>query len=564
MNPIRTAAALFVLAAACAMANPPATADPLAKADLSQPRIPAWTADARWYYVKVPRFRNGDPANDPDGVLPWTADWPPLESEAAAPRDATGAVAMPHARRYGGDLRGVLQALPHLDALGVNAILLSPVFHGTGERKLPQPDLRHVDDTYGIKGSFEQAVREGSRPESWVWTPSDMLLRELIHSAHERGMRVVASGVFYGIMTTTSPPAELESYYIAATRRWMDPDGDGNPLDGVDGWMVSVDEGSLRPIDEKTRSFWLRWREAVLKINPQAVVIAGGSLGLSQLTDGPFDIAMHPTSAGSLVDLLGVAPGSRQQAQPFFAAILSNASIAPGATTMANLSLLSGGPRHARLLTALSAAEPLRVGRQLSPGPVPDDSARLRWNLATVIQHFLPGAPATWYGDEVGMFGGMDYYADAPMWWRDLPGATAEHFQTGSFSLVRWLHQIRNDYPALRRGDFRSVLIRDADRVFAFARTLPGEEIVLVVNHGTSKQRVMLPAGKPGELVGVRNPHFKPPPRAKPGAGNADLGDFPHLSVAGARQFVGPDGTIRMWLDPMSVRLVFLGRYAEP
>jgi hypothetical protein len=89
---------------------------------------------------------------------------------------------------------------------------------------------------------------------------------------------------------------------------------------------------------------------------------------------------------------------------------------------------------------------------------------------------------------------------------------------------------------------------------------MPDQEIVLVVNHSDTKQLVMLPAGKPGQMVGVRSPHLKPPRGAKKqgDVAGSDL-DFPPLSVAGARQFVGPEGKIRMWLDPMSVRVVFLG-----
>jgi hypothetical protein len=193
---------------------------------------------------------------------------------------------------------------------------------------------------------------------------------------------------------------------------------------------------------------------------------------------------------------------------------------------------------------------------------VPDEAARARWKLATIVQHFLPGTPITWYGDEVGMFGGPGYYADAPMWWSDgISGAVkTEHYQSEFFSLVQWLHRMRESYPVLRKGGFRRVLMDDANGVLAFARSMPDQEIILVVNYGDAKQLVMLPAGKPGQVVGVRSPHLKPPRGTKKtnGAAGSD-GEFGPLSVAGARQFVGPEGKIRMWLDPMSVRVVFLG-----
>ena len=199
----------------------------------------------------------------------------------------------------------------------------------------------------------------------------------------------------------------------------------------------------------------------------------------------------------------------------------------------------------------------------MSPGPVPDEGARTRWKLATIMQHFLPGAPATWYGDEVGMFGGPGDLADAPKWWSDsISGTdTTSHFQPEFFVLIQWLHHLRDDYPVLRKGGIRRVLMDDENKVIAFARSMPDQEVILVVNYGDTKQLVMLPAGKPGEMVGVRSPHLKPPRGAKkPAEAAAPDSEFAPLSVAGARQFVGPEGKIRMWLDPMSVRMVFLGR----
>jgi hypothetical protein len=147
------------------------------------------------------------------------------------------------------------------------------------------------------------------------------------------------------------------------------------------------------------------------------------------------------------------------------------------------------------------------------------------------------------------------------MWWSDIvPGTVmTEHYQREFYALVQWLHHLRESYPVLRQGGFRRVLMDDANKVLAFARSMPDEEVVLVMNYGDAKQLVMLPAGKPGQLVGVRSPHLKSPRGAKkPMDTRSPDSEFPPLSVAGARQFVGPEGKIRMWLDPMSVRVVFL------
>ena len=56
-------------------------------------------------------------------------------------------------------------------------------------------------------------------------------------------------------------------YIYAATRRWMDPDGDGDPADGIDGWRLDVAFCIRHP-------FWKAWRQHVRAINPEAYLVA--------------------------------------------------------------------------------------------------------------------------------------------------------------------------------------------------------------------------------------------------------------------------------------------------
>jgi len=74
---------------------------------------------------------------------------------------------------------------------------------------------------------------------------------------------------------------------------------------------------------------------------------------------------------------------------------------------------VANGPR---LLTYLSEPRPVVAGAEsASPSPIPTDEAVDRWRLATMFQHFYRRAPVTYYGDEVGMNGGLSAYAAAPM-----------------------------------------------------------------------------------------------------------------------------------------------------
>ncbi|MCK5483938.1 MAG: alpha-amylase, partial [Gemmatimonadetes bacterium] len=50
------------------------------------------------------------------------------------------------------------------------------------------------------------------------------------------------------------------------TRRWLDPNGDGDPSDGVDGFRLDVAE--IVPLD-----FWREYRRVVREINPEAYLV---------------------------------------------------------------------------------------------------------------------------------------------------------------------------------------------------------------------------------------------------------------------------------------------------
>ena len=58
-----------------------------------------------------------------------------------------------------------------------------------------------------------------------------------------------------------------KKYIFDCTRRWMDPNGDGDPSDGIDGWRLDV-------ANEVPTGFWRDWHALVRKINPQAYTVA--------------------------------------------------------------------------------------------------------------------------------------------------------------------------------------------------------------------------------------------------------------------------------------------------
>jgi glycosidase len=165
-RPLRQVAALAWLALATT-ALPPQAGEP---APAARPaRAPAYLArlpeDEVLYFLLPDRFENGDPSNDLGGL---TGD-----------RLHTGFDPTSTGFYHGGDLKGVLQRLDYIQALGATAIWLGPVF-----RNLPvQGQPGH--ESAGYHGYW---ITDFEHVDPHLGTDAD--LKALIDSAHARGIKI--------------------------------------------------------------------------------------------------------------------------------------------------------------------------------------------------------------------------------------------------------------------------------------------------------------------------------------------------------------------------------------
>lgn len=202
-------------------------------------QIPLWAVDTTWYQIFPERFRNGDVSNDVLGELPtewapsapllsqldrkiapWTGSWfsfTPIEKEMERivrqnqprldPREVQRQIIF--TRRYGGDLRGVRQMIPHLKALGVNGVYFNPVFDSDSLHRYDTKDYRHVDPKLGpmTRNELGQpdlyeddkrllAAERLEDPSTWGFTRADKEFVLLVNELKSQGIRVVIDGVF--------------------------------------------------------------------------------------------------------------------------------------------------------------------------------------------------------------------------------------------------------------------------------------------------------------------------------------------------------------------------------
>lgn len=499
---------------------PPAAPGAPAMAQQTRPKVPTWAADAIWYQVLVPRFCNADAAND----LPWTRAWTDRWATLFPDEQGPLRVSLSY-RRYGGDLQGLTLKLGYLKDLGVNTLYLSPLFQAPSEHKYDTADHRHIDDSLAVAGAADELPPETTDPATWGWSASDKLFLAFLDTAHRQGFRVVLDGVFNHVgrqhwawrdvlakgrssrfadwfaVTDWGPPMrweawdgpnghlvrfrhvgdglhpEVEAHFFAVARRWLDPNGDGDPHDGIDGWRLDA-------ASDVPHGFWRRFRRVVKGINSEALLL--GEIwgdGSAWLSGDQFDAVTNYPFSRTVLGFL--APQEEPVRTTAFVEELDALGRRyPQAVTLAMVDLLDS---HDTARAVSMLLDPVAYRKEPDdPVPprdllLPGDDAHRRFALAVVLQFTLPGAPLVYYGDEVGMYGGKDPYCRAPMWW-PAEKATANPVPADFRPLYRALSRARRAYPALRRGGFRVLLADDARRVIAFQRPHPMGDYLVVLN----------------------------------------------------------------------------------
>ncbi len=505
-------------------------------------------------------------------VTPWTGDF----YERAGWENSIGSDFYESGvfhRRYGGDLQGVIDKLDYLKDLGVNAIYFNPVFYARSLHKYDGNSFHHIDPNFGPdpEGDFKIIFNGGetSDPATWKWTAADKLFLDLVRRAHERGIRVIIDGVFnhsgrdffalrdiringdkspykdwYTIKSFDNPETRRnemrfagwagfftlpefrntedgtdlhpgpKKYIFDATRRWMDPDGDGKPDDGIDGWRLDV-------ANELPDKFWSDWNAFVFSINPEAMTVPEIWKDASKyLVDTGFSGTMNYWAfaepvKGFLVD--GVLKPSK-----FAAEIDVRRGKYPGPVQQILWNVIDSHdtPRLAQMIVNRNA-----TGQYKSPGKwdynepgtisardnnqyqvrKPNDEERAIQRLVALFQMTYVGAPIIYYGDEAGVWGGQDPDSRKPMPWPDLTfvpektdprgrprPADEANFDEQLHAFYRQALAMRADNPAFKSADFGVLVADDAKNVLVYSRGTGSESRVVALNRSGQEQTVRI------------------------------------------------------------------------
>jgi cyclomaltodextrinase / maltogenic alpha-amylase / neopullulanase len=444
--------------------------------------VPDWAQDAVYYYIFPDRFRNGDRSNDPkpgvtrfhDGTVEFHAQW---IDEPYRPGDGSDR----HVNNdfFGGDIAGIIEKLDDIADLGANTLYMTPLLRGSSNHKYDAADYRTIDPGFGGNEDFtrliEQAAKRGMRlmkDASFNHTGRDSIY-------FDRFGNFDGSGAFYGgKINPKSPYADWYSFDAAQTEMERQYRGWAGVADlpetnkasqkfrdfaynnddsitrlwlrqGAAGWRMDV--APWVP-DE----FWREWRKVVKAEKPDALTITETWFDASKhLLGDTFDSSMNYIFRNAVLDFAGGTDARR-----VWPTMEHLREAYPPQAFHAMMNLLSSHDQ-ARSLHVLGWHGTQPPAQPNAAANAEYAIAKRRYLLAVTMQMTWPGAPAIYYGEEVGLGGGDEPLNRLAYPWADQGGTPDLDLRNA----VRTLTHLRRDHPVLSRGNVGAPLHIDHDTV---------------------------------------------------------------------------------------------------
>ena len=312
------------------------------------------------------------------------------------------------------------------------------------------------------------------------------------------------------------PIEPIRNHFHEIIKRWMDPNGDGNPADGIDGWRLDVAE-------RVQIKFWDIFGNWVREINPNAYITGevwwkdywnNKQFDASPwLEPGRFDGVMNYKFADAMFKFF---IDQEQQMKPSELKNSLESYIHDyGNTRVHYLQNLLGSHDMERLASAIT-----------NPDRWIDHANNLQWNPEFVVrkpnfeernlqktiiafQFTFIGTPYIYYGDEVGIWGADDPDCRKPMIWNEFDyedetlhfcdytgdcnfprGIDKVNVDTDLLNFYKDMIHLRNHNPVLQSGIYKTHFIDDSNGIFSFERSLGKQKLIAIFNSSNEKYNI--------------------------------------------------------------------------
>lgn len=412
-----------------------------------------WMKEAVFYQIFVDRFNIGDKEKDTSYINCSWGDIPTPKTFA------------------GGDLKGITDKLDYIKDLGCNAIYLTPIFKSISNHKYDIEDYYNVDPHFG--------------------TNED--LKELVDTAHSKGIRIVLDAVFnhcsdtmlqfqdvlqngkaskyfdWFVIKGDKISEQHDNYETFAACKYMPKLNTSNKevqdflLDigeyyikryDIDGWRLDVS-------DEISHYFWRKFRERVKAAKKEAVIIGENWHDAnSNLRGDQYDSIMNYAFTKLCLD--------------YFATECKNAKQA--AWKLNELLMRNTDTVNHMMLNLLDSHDTHRFFKEVGKN-------RFKMKAALCLLYMYTGAPCMFYGTEILTEGGYDPDCRRCMDWEK---AKPDGEYKDIYELIKKLSSLRREM-RLAEGTLK---IYSKSDVLILANTTDKREIKLIINNTPQKQVV--------------------------------------------------------------------------
>lgn len=363
--------------------------------------------------------------------------------------------------------------------------------------------IKQFDDPETSENEFEY--------RGWFGVYDLPEIKETVYAEHAEKVTLTEGNIY-------SEAAKNHIFYV--TQRWLDPNGDGDPSDGVDGYRLDV-------AAEMPLGFWREYRRFVKTINPEAYLI--GEIWWEQYPDDLFN--PEPVLQGDVFDAVMNYRWYRA-ARHFFAGAPNElsplafadklASLSKNINSANNLAMMNMSASHdsPRLLTSMFNSNKYKFNAKAAQNSryktsKPDAKAMNNAKLLLAHQFTYIGAPQIWAGDEMGMWGSDDPHNRKPLTWPEMhfddesshPSSiynttSKVGFNAELFTYYQSLISMRKNHPVLIDGNIDFSVIDNANSLFAYTRGGEYEEKAFVAFNKSSKPQTLV---VPSNIVGVKS-----------------------------------------------------------
>ena len=448
-------------------------------------RVPAWARDAVFYYIFPERFRNGDPSNDPqpgpgsfhNASVEVHKNW---LDKPWRPHSGDGSDEIHGNDFFGGDLAGIIEKLDYIHELGANTLYLTPIFRASSNHKYDTADYR-ASILISARMHFERLTREAATRGIRVTSTRRSIQRQRFdlfdrHAKYPDSVRsTAAKSTRFAVRRLVSLRGQLPR--LAAQDR---PSSTRLRRCSESARAGCGDELGL---DCGASGAWT-WHRGCRTISRRAwrsgqATSANATIAETQFEALNFyrrriDSTMNYVFRNAVQDYANGA-----DARVAYRAIELMREQYPPPAFYAAMNLLSTHD-SARALYEFGwrgdndAAETIARAKQ-------------RLHLAAFFQMTFPGAPAVFYGDEVGVTGGEDPFNRMTYPWADLGGKPDNELLADYKKLIK----LRNENAVLRRGAIEAPAYLD-EHVIVLIRHDGDQWAITATNNDASAHTIKL------------------------------------------------------------------------